>query len=94
MQDSALFILSAARQALDATGDTGAPGAHGKVKYWQLLSKLGCSGHNSMLRHLIIVAFSSCCLCFSIEPSYVSKGLHVMPNLLLGWLHCLLRELP
>ena len=33
LQDSALFILSAARQALDATGDTGAPGAHGKVKY-------------------------------------------------------------
>ena len=30
-QDSALFILSAARQALDATGDTAAPGAHGKV---------------------------------------------------------------
>ena len=31
-QDSALFILSAARQALDAAGDTGAPGAHGKVE--------------------------------------------------------------
>ena len=33
LQDSALFILSAARQALDATGDTAAPGAHGKVEY-------------------------------------------------------------
>jgi len=34
LQDSALFILSAARQALDATGDTAAPGAHGKVEHW------------------------------------------------------------
>ena len=40
LQDSALFILSAARQALDATGDTAAPGAHGKVVEYCKLTKI------------------------------------------------------
>ena len=53
-QDSALFILSAARQALDATGDTGAPGAHGKVKN----KKRGLSGDDRMLCHFFILVLS------------------------------------